>query len=208
MSTDIASIRAPKRTYQACIRCRQRKARCIVDTNAVGSDISCLRCRRERKECHFTAERSQKPERRPGQLPGSAHSSAQSVGSAPFQTRTATGQSRCEPTSNTLTEQVARTAVSNQAEALDLLFEAAQECRSTDGILAGEHDDRRISHGWPNAAQDAHSSSRQAHTSWAAATHPLSHPSEETLKIWSTSRFVKKRWLSAQEAITYVDLYA
>ncbi len=37
--------------------------------------------------------------------------------------------------------------------------------------------------------------------------HPLSNPSQETLREWSSWRFVKLGWMTPQEAVTYVDLF-
>ena len=42
---------------------------------------------------------------------------------------------------------------------------------------------------------------------WFRARHPLSKPSESTLQEWKTYRFVKLGWFTAQEAVTYVDLF-
>ena len=46
-----------KRTYQACIPCRQRKVRCDLGSVEAPHDPPCVRCRRESKECYFSATR-------------------------------------------------------------------------------------------------------------------------------------------------------
>ncbi|KAA8895872.1 hypothetical protein FN846DRAFT_995140 [Sphaerosporella brunnea] len=46
-----------KRTYQACIPCRQRKVRCDLGSVEAPHDPPCVRCRRESKECFFSATR-------------------------------------------------------------------------------------------------------------------------------------------------------
>lgn len=46
-----------KRTYQACIPCRERKVRCDLGSVEAPSDPPCVRCRRESKECFFSATR-------------------------------------------------------------------------------------------------------------------------------------------------------
>ncbi|KXT05290.1 hypothetical protein AC578_10956 [Pseudocercospora eumusae] len=49
-----------QRTYQACIPCRQRKVRCDLGSVDNPHDPPCTRCRREAKECYFSATRRKK----------------------------------------------------------------------------------------------------------------------------------------------------
>ena len=58
-STSPTSIGVPqhKRTYQACIPCRRRKVRCDLGSVDNPHDPPCVRCRRESKECYFSATR-------------------------------------------------------------------------------------------------------------------------------------------------------
>lgn len=46
-----------KRVYQACIPCRRRKVRCDLGSVDNPNDPPCVRCRRESKECFFSATR-------------------------------------------------------------------------------------------------------------------------------------------------------
>ncbi|KAI9793100.1 MAG: hypothetical protein M1816_000998 [Peltula sp. TS41687] len=46
-----------RRTYQACIPCRRRKVRCDLGSVDDPHDPPCVRCRRESKECFFSATR-------------------------------------------------------------------------------------------------------------------------------------------------------
>lgn len=57
-----------KRAYKACINCRQRKAKCILDA-APGGELKppCQRCKREMRECIFRSERSWVKRRKPGE---------------------------------------------------------------------------------------------------------------------------------------------
>lgn len=48
---------AHKRVYQACIPCRRRKVRCDLGSVDNPHDPPCVRCRRESKECYFSATR-------------------------------------------------------------------------------------------------------------------------------------------------------
>lgn len=57
-----------KRAYKACINCRQRKAKCILDANPEGElKPPCQRCKREMRECVFRSERSWVKRRKPGE---------------------------------------------------------------------------------------------------------------------------------------------
>ncbi|CAI6333894.1 unnamed protein product [Periconia digitata] len=57
-----------KRAYKACINCRQRKAKCILDANSEGElKPPCQRCKREMRECVFRSERSWVKRRKPGE---------------------------------------------------------------------------------------------------------------------------------------------
>lgn len=48
-----------KRAYQACINCRRRKVKCIMECNGQGLlQASCTRCKRELRHCTFSAERN------------------------------------------------------------------------------------------------------------------------------------------------------
>ena len=46
-----------KRVYQACIPCRRRKVKCDLGSVDNPNDPPCVRCRRESKECYFSATR-------------------------------------------------------------------------------------------------------------------------------------------------------
>src|ERR1700709_1542757 len=60
-SNDLHSVKQQpqhKRVYQACIPCRRRKVKCDLGSVDNPSDPPCVRCRRESKECYFSATRS------------------------------------------------------------------------------------------------------------------------------------------------------
>lgn len=61
-----------KRVYQACIPCRRRKVKCDLGSVDNPSDPPCVRCRRESKECYFSATRRKRkvPEDRDGTADG------------------------------------------------------------------------------------------------------------------------------------------
>lgn len=66
-----------KRAYKACINCRQRKAKCILDPTPGGElKPPCQRCKREMRECVFRSERSWVKRRKPGEARAQAEESA------------------------------------------------------------------------------------------------------------------------------------
>jgi len=104
-----------------------------------------------------------------------------------------------------LMSSVMRTVVSNGNDALRILFEAATEDAGA-GNINQDH-----------AAQDARhvefatSATPGSGTSPAASPHVappviLSTTDPNTLRAWNACRFVRMGWLSAEEAVTYVDL--
>lgn len=106
-----------------------------------------------------------------------------------------------------------RTVVSNGHDALNLLFEAANQ--------EGQSDNQSPSSLYPHGAgRTPHSGignlSAAACTSSPAGSVPVSmnvtpgatasDHKTEVLEVWSAFRFVRMGWLSAQEAVTFVDL--
>jgi hypothetical protein len=57
VSTSLPTNAQHKRVYQACIPCRRRKVRCDLGSVDNPHDPPCVRCRRESKECFFSATR-------------------------------------------------------------------------------------------------------------------------------------------------------
>ncbi|GAB7339211.1 hypothetical protein MBLNU457_5870t1 [Dothideomycetes sp. NU457] len=55
-----AAAASHTRTYQACIPCRKRKVRCDLGPVDNPHEPPCVRCRRESKECYFSAQRRKK----------------------------------------------------------------------------------------------------------------------------------------------------
>ncbi|EHK21861.1 uncharacterized protein TRIVIDRAFT_191874 [Trichoderma virens Gv29-8] len=177
-----AAIKIPRRAYQACVRCRQRKARCLIPDPPPGADPVCMRCKRERKECVFTAERSRKQSSRHNESPLSD-----------------------------LTDRVTRTVVSNQSEALNLLFEAAEVYHA--GNSAARTNENDV--GSLNASAESNSVQTPGRNSawhskgweWAYPAENVVQPSPEVIETFARLKFVKKRWLTAQEAVTFVNLF-
>lgn len=102
-----------------------------------------------------------------------------------------------------LANSVIRTVVSSGNDALNLLFEAAHH---RDAMDAQEHaasgsqsyETPQSGHSLPNPASPF---------IFRAQPVQMSTPSPETLKLWTSCRYVQMGWFSAHEAITYVDLF-
>jgi hypothetical protein len=103
-----------------------------------------------------------------------------------------------------LAHAVMRTVVSSGSDALNLLFEAANHRD------AMEHQEQTGSQAYetPRSGPSGYEGvpSSPFHT-FRAQPVQMSTPSPETLKIWTSCRFVQMGWFSAHEAVTYVDLF-
>lgn len=110
-------------------------------------------------------------------------------------------------------DSVMRTVVSNGHDALNLLFQAANQ--------EGQHDSQSPSSQYPHGAGRTPQStvgniSGAASTSSPAVSVPMNanvtsgatppDHNANVLEVWSAFRFVRMGWLSAQEAVTLVDL--
>jgi len=207
------SEREYQRAYKACIPCRKRKAKCDISG---GSDRAegppCARCRREHRQCVFTAERSWNPRKRQkteldssGYIPGEATKEGGPEGSGLRpghyldMSSDTLSSSPTEPLQlmkpSSLDESVMGTVVSRGNDALNILIEAAS------------HQERSA----PNEAIRSISRPSRIGATTHASIKPhinkLSSASAETIKLWSGCRLVRQGWLSALEAITYVDLF-
>ncbi|KZM24519.1 uncharacterized protein EKO05_0008595 [Ascochyta rabiei] len=102
-----------------------------------------------------------------------------------------------------LAHSVMRTVVSSGSDALNLLFEAANHRDAIDNQEANGSQAYETPRSGPSCGYDAGS---PYHT-FRAQPVQMSTPSPETLKIWTSCRFVQMGWFSAHEAVTYVDLF-
>ncbi|KAF2811894.1 C6 transcription factor-like protein [Mytilinidion resinicola] len=223
-----------QRAYKACINCRARKARCVLTTDGNNLVPPCQRCRREMRECVFRAERSwtKRPKQSslepdPNEPPDQAvtnvsfpsiirngksgarrTSGAASIppitydNASPIQERARRASSPVAP--GRLADSVMRTVVSSSNDALNLLFEAAHH-RDT----LGPPNDPDTTEPSPNNQPLTYGSgdTPPAMSSSRGRVGNLSKASPETLRTWNACRFVQIGWFSAQEAVTYVDLF-
>lgn len=256
------------RTYQACIPCRRRKVRCDLGPVDSPFDPPCVRCRRESKECFFSAtRRKRKPDgdddpeeaddyevrngrkrqrsddvRVPEPINITTANTAAyisqpltpggSVGRYEPLRRPNTSAGRLPPPGDEDDQKVNNETVATlQAgevysghDALNLLFEAAgmnghvrtgstsSMQRPTIGSTPGSQ--TNFASPQANAAHVRSSSRAAAEPSVdPAIQQPMmpDPPNEaafaDAVRAWSKFRFVRAGWLTAKEAIAYIDYF-
>lgn len=101
-----------------------------------------------------------------------------------------------------LAQSVMRTVVSNGNDALSLLFQAATQQRPGTG---SNDSSRQVTF---DQRMDANAITPRSTLFGGAAPEPvaITPAAPDVYKLWKSSRFVKMGWLSAAEAITYLDL--
>lgn len=178
-----------KRTYVACLGCRSRKVRCVIE-----AEPPCARCKREHRECTFNNREKSHKGRHPPKwaFPSKSREVApsQSVPQAAPLPAMSVG-SNVQTSPGVVSDRMISTVTTSSADALNLLFTSTQ----------------------PGVASEARSDGAKLPTVVKATQgigltiSQLSDPSDEVLDMWDKCRFVRQGWFTAQEAVTYVDLY-
>ncbi|PVH77345.1 hypothetical protein DL98DRAFT_638236 [Cadophora sp. DSE1049] len=135
---------------------------------------------------------------------------------------------RLRQSGNILSDHVVRTVVAKSTDALDLLFNAAQDQSdnyATTNIASAGHNDQQAGLAQNNAASGSQSRptglpapnmntpsfagipSSDSGIPVPPAVSNLSYPVDDVLDTWGKCRFVAQGWFTAQEAVTYVDLF-
>ncbi|KAL4953972.1 hypothetical protein BDW69DRAFT_205481 [Aspergillus filifer] len=183
-----------QRAYKACIPCRQRKVKCVVDNDP---QRPCKRCRRMDLECRFSAKqpwsrRQIDAEDRNGTITDD-QGQLRGRDEAPVFVAAAVADRENEKTPSTsisagledggcISTTVLQKQVASANDALDILFDAAAHTQL-----------------------DAHVRVRQNVTETVS---PFDVRSEDNvLKIWEGCRFVKMGWFTAEEALLYTDWF-
>ncbi|KAF5603122.1 ARO80-positive transcription regulator of ARO9 and ARO10 [Fusarium subglutinans] len=174
-----SSTRQFKRSYVACVSCRARKSRCIVKDNP-----PCAKCAREHRECRFD-RRPRAPKHRdaPKWTRGNvdAAPATQPVQVANHSPSEDLGFNSSPNNANhPLYNRVQSTIVTGTNDALDFLSSAA-----------GQH-------------SIAGSAPSQDHQS---ASNVQNDGPKVVSDMWDKCRFVRQGWFTAQEAVTYIDLF-
>ncbi|OJJ76742.1 hypothetical protein ASPBRDRAFT_204291, partial [Aspergillus brasiliensis CBS 101740] len=202
------------RVYQACEPCRLKKVKCNLGSVDSPADPPCARCRREGKECIFTATRKRV-------LPDAdSHSfllrnkrrkhTAGSPDSAPPRHDSDTARPQGEDsTQNDSTQDDHRTdspairarssedlvhdVAYTEEDALKLLYRAG-----TTSTVRDVHSPRLQRDGKPSADQNQSTSPN---------VPDLSVGREQALEAWSHVRFIRDGLFSAEEALFYIEFF-
>jgi Fungal Zn(2)-Cys(6) binuclear cluster domain len=212
-----------QRAYKACIPCRKRKAKCDLRED---SAPPCARCRREHRDCVFSAKRNyNSTKRQKGNDDGRSSPTydvrfaqvsseatdersreavyQESDGHIPVQSCVEFALPSQTPKAN-LADSVIRTVVSSGNDALNILFEAAAHQED----LAEAAQDS-IPSGNPAVATYNTPGSVLSHGTTVTTSRPvkMSHAIPEVINVWNHSRMVMQGWLSAEEAVTFIDMF-
>ncbi|KAF4496394.1 ARO80-positive transcription regulator of ARO9 and ARO10 [Fusarium agapanthi] len=195
-----SSTRQFKRSYVACVSCRARKSRCIIQDNP-----PCAKCAREHRECQFD-RRPRAPKHRdaPKWTRGNvdAAPATQPVQAANHSPLEDLGfNSSPNSTNHPLYNRVQSTIVTGTNDALDFLSSAAGR-PSIDGSAPsqGHASASNVRNDGPKVVSGG--SNGVGFTITA-----LSEPDDACLDMWDKCRFVRQGWFTAQEAVTYIDLF-
>ncbi|RSM18726.1 hypothetical protein CDV31_002446 [Fusarium ambrosium] len=197
------SQRSFKRSYVACVSCRTRKSRCIVKDKP-----PCTKCEREHRECRFDHRQRGPKHREPPKwtqqdaaigLSASEHRPLPQVHpdvSLGTYQGEALGFSK-SPNNNTrhsLYDRVRSSIVTGTNDALDILSDAVDRQRSVAASTPSQPTNvPRVTPGGLNGV--------------GFTITALSEPEDSTLDLWDKCRFVRQGLFTAQEAVTYMDLF-
>lgn len=173
-----------QRAYKACVPCSRRKVKC----QASGGE-KCVRCIKKRIDCVFTSKKPWSRAPKDGQGSRGDYSREPEIDQRLVITLKAdlycseTSRSQSSPQDHIGTKDghlptsMLQKVVSNNKDAMDILFEAAlrEESQQTTAVPTPTLGPRRLT-------------------------------TTDSLQIWNACRFVKMGWFSAHEAMTLVDL--
>lgn len=181
-----------QRAYKACVPCARRKVKCEP-----GEGEKCLRCTKKRIDCTFT---SKKPWSRASKdEPSMKGRDSQREKNAQLQmfaicifipdlylfSKASRSRSTPHDQSGTkdghLPTSMLQKVVSNNKDAMDILFEAALR-------------------------EESQQNTEQITTAPIPTLVPQRLTTTDALQMWNACRFVKMGWFSAHEAMTLVDL--
>ncbi|VUC27066.1 unnamed protein product [Clonostachys rosea] len=198
-----------RRSYKACLACRQRKSRCELGRGWTPG-APCRRCQRQMKECIFPSERVGSKETtkeasltsRPAAREAEENPSSIIVGvdRSPRQDGPNTQPS---PTSGAgegnVSNSVMRTMISSGNDALEALFEPVRQTHQVEQNTSWEHESSGDTLPLPMAATP--------HGSETSRRLKGPNSSSSVLEMWNACRFVKQGWFSAEEAVFLVDMF-
>ncbi|KAL3443323.1 hypothetical protein BJX65DRAFT_298404 [Aspergillus insuetus] len=189
-----------KRGYIACVRCRSRKVRCVID-----SEPPCAKCRREHRQCVFKTERKSHRHREPPRWATQDHDQPSSCPAIPHDLASLSNRSRATGSSSTGMKSTSPGASLMERAMVNIAPQPVPSAPSLsdNGISQCEEAHKRnppVNNGIDNepfiASQATH-----------GALVQVSSVKKETLDVWNSYSLVRQRWFTAQEAVTYLDLF-
>ncbi|KAM5355129.1 hypothetical protein ACJ41O_001775 [Fusarium nematophilum] len=220
-SPDSHNHRSFKRSYVACVSCRARKSRCIIKEKP-----PCSKCEREHRECRFdhrpkapkhreppkwtqgdaAAKTAEPPgaQQRPLEDDHPVNTSPQRIDIAldGFQGEVSGFSQSPNNTNQSLYDRVRSTIVTGTNDALDILSDAVGQQHSIAGSTPSQppQANNLIQTDGPRVIPGGYNGLGFTIT-------VLSEPDDATLDLWDKCRFVRQGWFTAQEAVTYIDLF-
>lgn len=212
-----------KRGYVACMRCRSRKVKCVLD-----AEPPCVKCRREHRECVFKSEykvgRQRQPPRwveQPSEPETTAsNNKTRSAGRSddaahppPGKDFASNSSDRSASPRQSLMERAISKFIPQSDDMLDTLFPADTNAGLEDGSTIPSGANAGYSNPQAPRLAEQTTLSVQGHLDLDPVRQPdsvvsrLSNADEKTLEVWSCYSLVRQRWFTAQEAVTFVDLY-
>ncbi|KAL3467012.1 hypothetical protein BJX64DRAFT_205298 [Aspergillus heterothallicus] len=190
-----------KRGYIACVRCRSRKVRCVLD-----SEPPCAKCRREHRQCVFRTERMSHRRRQP---PSWAKEHLEVQDSPRPIPDDPTLPVDCSPGRSFIERAMINIAPQPRP------FQSPLNLLNGEGVSDTYHTPVEASTTMiPNITGEDAKNKLPHPSEPAIISHPLpgtvvwlSKVEKETLCVWNTYNLVRQRWFTAQEAITYLDLF-
>jgi hypothetical protein len=200
------------RSYMACERCRRRKVKCVVQQNP-----PCAKCKREHRTCVFPQHRTTRKQREPPNwaTPPGQQQDHHVFSSESQMCPTDAGLGMLEGSASA--ELLMEDSVAHARAQQSLLERAVPSVMLHSGaspIFSGrprQGTEPVISR--PNPPWTLEASCETLSTSnlgqvpvVPTVVNELCQASEELVSVWNKCRFVRQGWLTAQAAITYVEL--
>lgn len=117
------------------------------------------------------------------------------------------GSNASPNTTHPLYDRVRTSAVTNSNDALDILSDAARLHHPQDTLAGPRHLSSRDSDQQALGPRVLPRVTPGGFNGLGFTITTLSQPDDRTLDFWDKCRFVRQGWFTAQEAVTYIDLY-
>lgn len=219
-----------RRGYVACVSCKARKVKCVIE-----QEPPCSKCAREHRECVFNTNHATRKHREAPKWTAGAQkhtapppstttrqwdSAAPGLaGDAEIGPHKTTAEARPLPPGSasgtadafsapTFTDRaVSGLATGTTSEALEVLFGEAATVPTVAAQNSNSHPTRDAAGSTAQAWRSVSSPSTGPPGQYGVHVERLSQADDPILDLWDKCRFVRQGWFTAQEAVTYVDLF-